>query len=57
MAHELDRFAFRFAVVLAAVALAVLAISWAAPPNTEHELAAPPPPSEAIYRPQHWNAY
>ena len=56
MAQKLDKFAFRFAVVLVVFAVA-LAITWAAPPNPEINSAAPIPPSEVIYRTQHWNAY
>ncbi len=55
-AQKLDKFAFRFAVVLVVFAVA-LAITWAAPPNPEINSAAPIPPSEVIYRTQHWNAY
>jgi hypothetical protein len=57
MAQKLDKFAFRFAVVLVALTVA-LTITWAAPPNPEiNSGVAPIPPSEAIYRPQQWNAY
>jgi hypothetical protein len=41
-----------FGMVLA-MAVTILAIlSW-----TRRDLAAPIPPSEAIYQPQHWNVY
>ena len=41
-----------------AMAVTLLAITTrAAQPNCEDDSAAPIPPREAIYRPQHWNAY
>jgi hypothetical protein len=41
-----------------AMAVTILAITTqAAPPNREDDSAAPIPPRETIYRPQHWNAY
>jgi hypothetical protein len=41
-----------------AMAVTVLAITTrAATPNCEDDSAAPIPPRETIYRPQHWNAY
>ena len=41
-----------------AMAVVVLAIMmWAAPPNPESASAAPIPPREIIYRPQHLNLY
>ena len=39
--------------VLLATALIIAATTWAFSPNP----AAPIPPSEVIYQPQHWNAY
>ena len=36
-----------------AMALIIAATTWAFSPNP----AAPIPPSEVIYQPQHWNAY
>ena len=41
-----------FGVILA-MALIIAATTWAFSPNQ----AAPIPPSEVIYQPQHWNAY
>jgi hypothetical protein len=41
-----------FGMVLA-MALIIAATTWALSPNP----AAPIPPSEVIYQPQHWNAY
>jgi len=35
------------------MALIIAAMTWAFSPNP----AAPIPPSEVIYQPQHWNAY
>jgi hypothetical protein len=41
-----------------ATAVTILAITTrAAPSNCEDDSVAPIPPREAIYRPQHWNAY
>jgi hypothetical protein len=41
-----------------AMAVIILAITTrAAPPKREDDSAAPIPPRETIYRPQHWNAY
>ena len=41
-----------------AMAVTILAITTrAAPSNCEDDSAAPIPPRETIYRPQHWNAY
>jgi hypothetical protein len=49
---EPARLAFVFGMVLA-MAVTILAIlTW-----TRHDLAAPTPPTEAIYRPQHLNLY
>jgi hypothetical protein len=41
-----------FGMILA-MALIIAATTWAFSPNP----AAPIPPSEVIYQPQHWNAY
>jgi hypothetical protein len=41
-----------------AMAMTILAITTqAAQPNCEDDSATPIPPSEPVYRPQHWNAY
>jgi hypothetical protein len=57
MARSPDRLAFVFALVLA-MAMTVLAIkTWAGPPDPDGDSAAPIPPRETIYRPQHWNLY
>src|SRR5262245_36071543 len=57
MARKPDRLAFVFAMVLA-VAITVLTIkTWAGPPAPDSDSAAPIPPRETIYRPQHWNLY
>jgi hypothetical protein len=57
MAFQPHRLEFIFGVVLA-VAVSILAITtWAISLNPESDSAAPIPPSEAIYRAQHWNAY
>jgi hypothetical protein len=49
---EPARLAFVFGMVLA-MAVTILAIlTW-----TRRDLAAPTPPTEAIYRPQHLNLY
>jgi hypothetical protein len=57
MARTPERLAFVFALVLA-MAMTVLAIkAWAGPPDPEGDSAAPIPPRETIYRPQHWNLY
>ncbi|MBV8111411.1 MAG: hypothetical protein JOZ35_21915 [Hyphomicrobiales bacterium] len=57
MARTPERLAFVFALVLA-MAMTVVAIkAWAGPPDPEGDSAAPIPPRETIYRPQHWNLY
>jgi hypothetical protein len=57
MAFQPHRLEFIFGMVLA-VAVSILAITtWAFSLNPESDSAAPIPPSEAIYRAQHWNAY
>jgi hypothetical protein len=57
MARKPDRLAFVFAMVLA-MAMTVLTIkTWAGPPDPDSDSAAPIPPRETIYRPQHWNVY
>ena len=57
MARTPDRLAFVFALVLA-MAMTVLAMkTWAGPPDPDGDSAAPIPPRETIYRPQHWNLY
>jgi hypothetical protein len=57
MAPKPDRLAFVFGMVLA-MAMTILAFTtWAGPPDSESESAAPIPPRETIYRPQHWNLY
>src|SRR5262249_8882263 len=57
MARKPDRLAFVFAMVIA-MAMTVLAVkTWAGPPAPDSDSAAPVPPRETIYRPQHWNLY
>lgn len=57
MARKPDRLAFVFAMVIA-MAMTVLAVkTWAGPPASDSDSAAPIPPRETIYRPQHWNLY
>jgi hypothetical protein len=57
MAPKPDRLAFVFGLALA-MAMTILAITtWAGPPNSDSESAAPIPPHETIYRPQHLNLY
>ena len=57
MARKPDRLAFVFAMVIA-MAMSVLAVkTWAGPPAPDSDSAAPIPPRETIYRPQHWNLY
>src|SRR5215813_4654391 len=57
MARKPDRLAFVFAMVIA-MAMTVLAVkTWAGPPAPDGDSAAPIPPRETIYRPQHWNLY
>src|SRR5262245_31649707 len=57
MARKPDRLAFVFAMVIA-MAMTVLAVkTWAGPPAPDSDSAAPIPPRETIYRPQHWNLY
>jgi hypothetical protein len=57
MARKPDRLAYVFAMVLA-MAMTVLTIkTWAGPPAPDSDSAAPIPPRETIYRPQHWNLY
>jgi hypothetical protein len=57
MAPKPNRLEFIFGMVLA-MAVTILAImTWAAPPNPEGGSAAPIPPSETIYRPDHPNVY
>jgi hypothetical protein len=52
--HRVERI---FGMVLA-IALTIVAITtWAFSPNPNSDPAVQIPPSEAIYRPQHWNAY
>jgi hypothetical protein len=52
MALQQHIYEWIFGTVLA-VALIIAAATWAFSPNP----AAPMPPSEVIYRTQHWNAY
>jgi hypothetical protein len=52
MAQETDSLAFRFAVVLASVAI-ILVVMTFAPPEPANGAAAPIASSDAIYRPQH----
>jgi hypothetical protein len=57
MAPKPERLAFVFGMALA-MAVTILAITtWAGPPDSESEFAAPIPPRETIYRPQQWNVY
>jgi hypothetical protein len=57
MARKPDRLAFALAMVIA-MAMTVLTIkTWAGPPTPDSDSAAPIPPRETIYRPQHWNLY
>jgi len=57
MARKPDRLAFALAMVIA-MAMTVLAVkTWAGPPVPDSDSAAPIPPRETIYRPQHWNLY
>jgi hypothetical protein len=57
MAFQPHRLEFIYSMVLA-VAVTILAVTtWAFSPNPESDSAASIPPSEAIYRAQHWNAY
>ena len=49
---EPARFAFVFGMVLAAAVTIVAIMTWA-----DRDLAAPSPPTEAIYQPQHLNLY
>jgi hypothetical protein len=56
MALQLYLVEIIFGMVLA-VALILVATTWAFSPNPNGDPAAPIPPSEVIYQPQHWNAY
>jgi hypothetical protein len=57
MAPKPDRLAFIFGMVVA-MAVTILAITtWAAPPEPEGDSAAPIPPRQTIYRPDHPNVY
>jgi hypothetical protein len=57
MAPTPGMLAFVFGMVLA-MGMTILSITtWAAPPDSEREWAAPPPPKETIYRPENWTVY
>ena len=57
MAPKPDRLAFIFGMAVA-MAVTILAITtWAAPPDPEHDSAAPIPPRQTIYRPDLPNVY
>jgi hypothetical protein len=57
MAPKPGMLAFVFGMVLA-MGMTILSITtWAAPPDSEREWAAPPPPKETIYRPENWTVY
>ena len=57
MASKPGMLAFVFGMVLA-MGVTILSITtWAAPPDPDSESAAPIPPRETIYRPEHWNLY
>src|SRR5262249_15204092 len=57
MPRKQDSLVFVFVMVIA-MAMPVLAVkTWAAPPAPDSVSAAPIPPRETIYRPQHWNLY
>ena len=49
---ERARLAFAFGMVLAMAATIIAILTW-----TRRDLAAPIPPTEAIYQPQHLNLY
>jgi len=53
MAPRSDGLALTLGMV---VAMAVVT-TWLAPLNPENDLAAPIPPRETIYRPEHWRVY
>jgi hypothetical protein len=57
MAPKPDRLAFIFGMALATAVIILAITTWAAPPNPESDSAAPIPPRETIYRPEHWNVY
>ena len=57
MARTSERLAFVFALVLAMAVTVVAIKAWAGSPDPEGDSAAPIPPRETIYRPQHWNLY
>jgi hypothetical protein len=57
MAQKPDRLAFIFGMVLAMAVTIPAITTWAAPPDPKSESAAPIPPRETIYRPEHWNLY
>jgi hypothetical protein len=54
MAHG-PGFALGVGLILAVIAVAIT--MWAARPMQESVSAAPTPPHEVIYRPQHWLVY
>jgi hypothetical protein len=57
MAQEPDSLAFRFAVVLALAAIILVVMTFAAPPHSANDTAAPIQSSAPIYRAQYLNLY
>ena len=57
MAQEPDTLAFRFAVVLALAAIILVVMTFAAPPHSANDTAAPIQSSAPIYRAQYFNLY
>ena len=55
MAPKMLAFVFGMALAMAVTILSIP--TWAAPPDPDSESAAPIPPRETIYRPEHWNLY
>jgi hypothetical protein len=44
-------------IILAMATIVIVIMTWAAPPNPKSVSAETVPPSEVIYRPQHFNLY
>ena len=57
MAQEPDSLAFRFAVVLALAAIILVVMTFAAPPHSANDAAAPIQSSAPIYWAQYLNLY
>ena len=57
MARQPDSLVVRFAAVLALAVITLVVMTLAAPPYPANDIAAPIPPSDAIYRAQYLNLY